>query len=100
MLIIVLLSFYIYKKNKNKENEISNEMSYQEENSDEIETETENIIFKQVSVQKEAKIIRDPSEFYKISDCINVFINNINNKDNEGVYNLLEENYLKNNNIN
>lgn len=100
LFIIIVLLFFINKKNNNTENtnEIINEVSDEDESSNEIVNE--NVTFKQVSIQKNAEKLTNPSEYYIVSDCINILINNINKKDNEGVYNIIDGSYIKNNNIN
>lgn len=102
VIIIILLLCVLIGKRNNKEEKIYEQMNEQinksKDNNNEITNE--NIKFENVDVQTSVVLLKNANQYFSVSNCINIYINSVNKQDNEATYNLLNDEYIKEKNIN
>ena len=89
IILIFLISILILIFNKN----ISNK-NIEEENVEKINEEEFNI-----SVDKNISKVTQENEFFNVSNCVQLYIDYLNDENYEAIYKVLDKNYIKYNNI-
>lgn len=89
IILIFLISILILIFNKN----ISNK-NIEEENVEKINEEEFNI-----SVDKNISKVTQENEFFNVSNCVQLYIDYLNDENYEAIYKVLDKNYIKSNNI-